>query len=164
LVAGTVGLMLTPIIASEQYPEHKELIDTVAISLGKAMQITNILRDVGQDYLRSRVYLPKQLLEEYGVNLKYVVENGVDEAYKKLIDHLIGIAEDHYNFFYKHIKLFNKDARKAVYFSAVFYQNILIEIIHDNYNNLNKRQFVSSRKKKWLVIWHSIKLKIQGVI
>jgi len=60
-VAGTVGLMLLPIIAKE----NKEAAKASAISLGVAMQITNILRDVGEDLKdNNRVYLPNQILSQ----------------------------------------------------------------------------------------------------
>lgn len=59
-VASTVGLMLLPILAPKT---HREL-EADAISLGIAMQITNILRDIGEDLERKRVYLPKRFYEE----------------------------------------------------------------------------------------------------
>ena len=54
-MAGTVGLMLTPILSYENRHELKDF----SINLGYAMQITNILRDIGEDYKNNRIYLPK---------------------------------------------------------------------------------------------------------
>ncbi|MEU2237620.1 phytoene/squalene synthase family protein, partial [Streptomyces vietnamensis] len=58
-VAGTVGLMLLPILATKNH-QHLHM---YAVQLGVAMQLTNILRDVGEDYQNNRIYLPVDLLE-----------------------------------------------------------------------------------------------------
>ncbi len=55
-VAGTVGELLTPILTSSN-ENNFEQAEEAAIALGKAMQITNILRDVGEDFQNGRIYL-----------------------------------------------------------------------------------------------------------
>lgn len=62
-VADTVGFMLLPIIA----PRKKEQLKEAAIFLGIGMQLTNILRDIGEDKAeRNRIYLPKQVMDQFG--------------------------------------------------------------------------------------------------
>ena len=83
-VAGTVGLMLAPMLKGEKADERYE---SICEDLGIAMQITNILRDVGEDLRnRNRIYLPKSLMKKYGVtkeeleNLS-VVPNSFNKGY-----------------------------------------------------------------------------------
>ncbi|MDP2842706.1 MAG: phytoene/squalene synthase family protein [Acetobacterium sp.] len=64
LVAGTVGLMLCPLLAKPVTSEAEKL----SVELGIAMQLTNILRDVGTDYRLNRIYLPEDLMIALGVN------------------------------------------------------------------------------------------------
>ena len=65
-VAGTVGLMTLPILgAAEGYTEEQAA--EPAIALGIALQLTNILRDVGEDLERGRIYLPLDELAAFGL-------------------------------------------------------------------------------------------------
>ncbi|SUM30895.1 squalene synthase-like protein [Staphylococcus gallinarum] len=67
-MAGTVGELLTPILTSSN-ENNFEQAEEAAIALGKAMQITNILRDVGEDFQNGRIYLSVEKLAQYRVNL-----------------------------------------------------------------------------------------------
>lgn len=139
-VAGTVGLMLLPIIATE----HKNELEEVAIQLGEAMQITNILRDVGEDYQAGRIYLPVSLLAQYPQAIQAIQTNVVNDDFIKAWETLAKIAEENYNYFFESLALFDSDSRKAVANSALFYGEILNVVRKENYNCLTKRQYVSS--------------------
>ncbi len=76
-VASTVGLMLLPILAPKT---HREL-EADAISLGIAMQITNILRDIGEDLERKRVYLPKDFMNEKGYTIEMLYNQEINPAF-----------------------------------------------------------------------------------
>ena len=65
-VAGVVGFMIAPICG---YTGGEQTL-AYALKLGQAMQLTNILRDVGEDLARGRIYLPQDLMAEYGVSSK----------------------------------------------------------------------------------------------
>lgn len=162
-VAGTVGLMLNPILASRRYEKNKELLGEVAIQLGYAMQITNILRDVGQDFASGRLYLPQELLLKYGVTIEEVILGDITPGYQELVENYIEQANRAYAFLEKHICLYNKDARASVYLAAKFYQAILQEIRKGQYDNITKRHFVSDSKKKWLYLYYKLRLWIRGV-
>lgn len=145
--AGSVGLMLIPILASEQYEQNKEKLEDVAISLGKAMQITNILRDVREDLMRQRVYFPNEVIEQYQVNIETLRTGIVTPEYKSMVEGYIDKAKALYKVFYDNIELFDKDAAYPTYLAAKFYEGILDEIRKSGYDNLTKRQFVGKFKK-----------------
>lgn len=139
-VAGTVGLMLLPVIATE----NKNQLKDVAIQLGEAMQITNILRDVGEDYRANRIYLPQDLLSEYPKASEAIETNIVNADFIKVWEGLAKIAEENYAYFFEVIHLFDKDSQKAVANSALFYSEILNVVRKADYNCLTERQYVSS--------------------
>ena len=66
-VAGTVGLMVLPIMGCSEDSTLEEALEP-ALALGVALQLTNILRDVGEDRARRRIYLPQEDLERFGVS------------------------------------------------------------------------------------------------
>ncbi|MEJ7180562.1 phytoene/squalene synthase family protein, partial [Staphylococcus capitis] len=74
-VAGTVGELLTPILTSSN-ENNFEQAEEAAIALGKAMQITNILRDVCEDFQNGRIYLSVEKLAQYRVNLHSIYYEG----------------------------------------------------------------------------------------
>ncbi|MFP6334390.1 phytoene/squalene synthase family protein, partial [Bacillus subtilis] len=82
-VAGTVGELLTPILTSSN-ENNFEQAEEAAIALGKAMQITNILRDVGEDFQNGRIYLSVEKLAQYRVNLHSIYYEGVTPNYIEL--------------------------------------------------------------------------------
>ena len=61
-VAGTVGLMMMPIMGTAEGYTYEEALEP-ALALGVALQLTNILRDVGEDRARQQIYLPQEELE-----------------------------------------------------------------------------------------------------
>lgn len=79
-VAGTVGLMMAPVLGCSDPRAH-----VAASDLGKAMQLTNILRDIREDFERGRIYLPQDELEAFGVSESTISEHRVDEAFKNLM-------------------------------------------------------------------------------
>lgn len=139
-VAGSVGLMLLPIIATE----NKDKLKDVALQLGEAMQITNILRDVGEDYRENRIYIPTDLLSEYPDSINAIKTNVVNDDFISAWESLAKIAEGNYANFFKYLNLFDEDSQKAVGNAALFYGEILNVVRRNGYNCLTKRQYVSS--------------------
>lgn len=74
-VAGTVGEMMAPILGCR---DSRAL--THAVALGKAMQLTNILRDIKEDFLRGRVYLPQDELRRFGVSESQLAQGRMDDG------------------------------------------------------------------------------------
>ena len=141
-VASSVGLMLLPILAPSKHQELKEF----AIQLGYAMQITNFLRDVGEDYLKGRIYIPQETLKKYQVNIDHEFKNGPTESFKTLFNALASQARQYYQYAYDHIDAFSQDVRKPLLYAAKLYEAILDECMTD-YDVLTKKHFVSNDKK-----------------
>ncbi len=139
-VAGSVGLMLLPIIATKNQYKLK----TVAKSLGEAMQFTNILRDIGEDYENNRIYIPLDLLNKFPNAIKSIETNIINDDFIKCWEYLAVIAEKHYEIFFESLHLFDIDSQKAVARSALYYGEILNVVRKNNYDCLNTRQYVSS--------------------
>lgn len=139
-VAGSVGLMLLPIIATE----NKDKLKTVAKSLGEAMQITNILRDIGEDYDNNRIYIPAELLVQFPEAINSIKNKVVNDDFVNCWEYLAKIAEENYDFFFKNLHLFDDDSQSAIAKSALYYGEILNVVRKSKYNCLNKRQYVSS--------------------
>lgn len=145
-VASTVGLMILPIIATQ----NAHLLGPVAVDLGIAMQYTNILRDVGEDFRNKRIYLPKALLMAYSVDLNALKKPSSD--FIALWESLAIIAEQKYKRFMTHANHFDKDSQVAVKRSALFYKSILNAVRKNRYDCLNTRVRVSSLSKVILSI------------
>lgn len=149
LVASSVGNMLLPILAPNS--SNKDLF-VISNDLGIAMQITNILRDVGEDYRNNRIYLPKSLLKDYGVTTLDLSNGVISDNFKKLFDYLANIANTYYDNAYNLIlKLFPKDTKLPLLFSLVVYRGIINECIANNYDVFSKKNSVSKKTKKELI-------------
>jgi len=162
-VAGTVGLMLMPIVASETYNKDSKKLKEVAIELGKAMQITNILRDVRDDLIRRRIYFPNEAIEQHDVKIETLRIGVVTAEYRSLVETYIDLAKEKYKVFYDNVKLFDADSIEAVYIAARFYEGILDEIRKGNYTNITKRHYVSKFRKWFLMRKIKKELKNKGV-
>lgn len=79
-VAGVVGLIMCYVFDLRDTRAHQQ-----AIAMGNAMQLTNILRDVGEDYSRGRIYLPQDEMLAFGVSESDIDENRATRAFKSLI-------------------------------------------------------------------------------
>lgn len=139
-VAGTVGVMLLPVLAEKTNIDLTEQ----AINLGIAMQITNILRDIGEDYqMKNRIYIPQSLLssELYGEqDLKQATINGQFIRIWELLAHR---AEELYDDFSEAIFCFDEDSRFQVLLASKIYRGILNAVRENNYDCFHTRNYVS---------------------
>lgn len=142
-VAGTIGELLTPVLAQKAY--HKEA-DKIGIELGKALQITNILRDVGEDFENNRIYLSQERLNKYGVDIKEIYDKGITEAYIDLWESYATEANRMYENALSHLDYFNREARPIIEVAAKAYQEIL-EVVRKKHYSLHQRAYVSRLKK-----------------
>ncbi len=91
-VASTVGLMLSRILGVPAGPA-----DAFAVDLGLAMQVTNIVRDVQEDAVRGRVYLPATRLAAHGLTPQQVLDGSADpEAVRQVSEELLAMADQYY--------------------------------------------------------------------
>ncbi|MFZ0445343.1 MAG: phytoene/squalene synthase family protein [Bacillus sp. (in: firmicutes)] len=138
-VAGSVGLMLLPIIASESWRTLKQ----PAIDLGIAMQITNILRDIGEDFQeKKRIYLPEMELRRYQYYVEDLNAGIINKSFISLWESLASRAEELYENFYTHVRKFDRDSQVPVYLSALAYRRILNSVRKNDYDCLSKRNYI----------------------
>ncbi len=143
-VASTVGLMLLPILAPGRTAQLKE----GAISLGYAMQITNILRDIGEDFSMGRIYLPEEIMRKYGL-AEEALENGiVSESFIQVWEELAETAEFHYGRAFETIGDYPLSSRLPVKGAALVYREILVTIRSKEYTVFNQKHYVTEDSKQ----------------
>jgi phytoene synthase len=142
LVAATVGLLTAPILGYER-PEALDY----GVQLGRAMQITNILRDVGEDAQMGRIYLPLAELRRFGCTEDGIFSATVDDAWIALMQFQIGRARELYAAAEPGIALLEPDARYTVRLALDLYRKILDAIEANGYDVFSKRAFVPLRDK-----------------
>ncbi len=146
-VASTVGLGMAHILGATSEPA----LDAAA-DLGAAMQLTNILRDVGEDVSFGRFYLPKNTLVEFGLSRSELRElwlagNGPDYRVRRLMRHEIAHARDLYQRGVAGIWLLPPDARLPILIATRLYRRILAVIERNGYDTLRRRASTSRREK-----------------
>ncbi|MCS7235083.1 MAG: phytoene/squalene synthase family protein [Armatimonadota bacterium] len=143
-VAGTVGEMVAPIAGAD------ESWVGAAASLGQAMQLTNILRDVGEDLRRDRVYLPQDLLARFGVREADLWAGRVTPEYQALMCYLDLRARRLYADGLRGLPGLRR-GRAAVAFAALQYRAILDKLRDRGYDNLRERVSLTSAERVRLV-------------
>lgn len=143
-VASSVGNMLNPILAPRG---NEEVLKGISKNLGIAMQLTNILRDVGEDYDNGRLYLPLDLLNKYGVTKDDIKNKRVTNNFINLFNNLKEIALKHYDVALENLGEYPLETRKPLYAAAIIYREILFECQRNNFDVFTKRHAVSPKKK-----------------
>ncbi len=136
-VAGTVGILTTSILG---YQDPLAL--HYASELGVAMQLTNILRDVGEDAQRGRIYLPLEEMERFGYREQELLAGVINPAFARLMQFQIERANSYYQQARAGIALLNEDCHLSIYFSSMLYQGILQRIQRNNYDVFTQRASV----------------------
>lgn len=145
-VAGTVGIMTLPILGTaEGYTEAEAA--KPAEALGIALQLTNILRDVGEDLERGRIYVPQDELARFGLTEDDLFACEVTPKYKEFMKFQIARARDYYSQAKKGIPMLAPGGRLAVQASLDLYSRILNKIELNNYDNFRKRAYTTKLEK-----------------
>ncbi len=142
-VASVVGCWLT-----ELFGVHSGWVLGRAAALGHAMQITNILRDVGEDARSGRFYLPLDLVREHGLDRERITamarQGGpIPDPYKELIERMMAVAESHYREAFEAVPALPAFFQKPVAVAAHVYRGIHGEIRANGYDNLRLRAHTS---------------------
>jgi 15-cis-phytoene synthase len=155
-VAGTVGLMSNSIVGVDprQFtaPWNCGKIDVPikeAVALGIGKQLTNILRDVGEDAERGRIYLPLDELALFGYTEADLLNRVVNDNWRALMKFQIQRARKYYQQAESGISLLSPDVRWPVWAAFLLYQQILDSIERNDYDVFNCRAYVSTPKKLW---------------
>lgn len=147
-VAGTVGLMSVPIMGiAPDSNATTESVYNAALALGVANQLTNILRDVGEDARRGRVYLPQDELAQAGLSDEDIFAGRVTDKWRIFMKKQIQRARKFFDEAEKGVTDLSAASRWPVWASLLLYREILDEIEANDYNNFTMRAYVSKPKK-----------------
>ncbi len=151
-VAGTVGLMTQEVMGLDgayttapwsEAPDTSE----AAVALGIANQLTNILRDVGEDRGRGRIYLPLEDLERFGYGEAELMDGVLNDNWRALMRFQVQRARSWFNRSEAGVRWLAPDARWPVWASLRLYRGILDVIEQVNYDVFNNRAFVPKAGK-----------------
>ncbi len=153
-VASTVGLMSMYIVG---FKTTKAV--PYAIKLGVALQMTNILRDVGEDYRNGRLYLPREELAFYGIQEADIAEGRVTDNWRQFMKFQIDRTRQLYAESWAGVKMLEREGQLAIGAASVFYQGILDEIEKNDYDVFTRRASLSALGKVSRIpsLWFKIK-------
>ncbi len=154
-VAGTVGLMSGAVMGLDTgysfapWDGQKTLTLPAeeAVALGIANQLTNILRDVGEDRGRGRIYLPLEDLELFNYSEQELFDGVLNEQWRSLMKFQIQRARKYYQMAEQGIRALHPDARWPVWSALMLYQGILDVIEKNGYDVFNRRAYVPAPQK-----------------
>ncbi|MFO8237065.1 MAG: phytoene synthase [Prochlorococcaceae cyanobacterium] len=157
-VAGTVGLMtqevmgVDPAYTSAPWSDPPDTSEA-AVALGIANQLTNILRDVGEDRGRGRIYLPLDELERFGYSEEHLLAGVLNDNWRALMRFQLQRAREWFARSEAGVRWLSPDARWPVWTSLRLYRGILDVIEQHDYDVFNRRAFVPRRGKLLDLPW-----------
>jgi len=145
LVAGVVGLLAAGIFG---YRNARTL--EYARSLGTAFQLTNIIRDVGEDARKNRIYLPIDDLQKFGVTAADILHARTSEHFTKLMQFQARRAESYYARAFEALPAEDRRAQRPGLIMAAIYRQLLAEIERDGFKVLTQRTSLTPLRKFWI--------------
>ena len=144
-VASVVGLLAAEIFG---YTDRNTL--KYAHDLGLAFQLTNIIRDVGEDARRGRIYLPLGELALFGVHVNDILDSKESEGFQKLMQFQIDRAQRYYQRALEQLPAADRKAQRTGLIMAAIYRATLEEIIASGCHVLKERVSLTPLHKLWL--------------
>ena len=144
-VASVVGLLAAEIFG---YQDRQTL--KYAHDLGLAFQLTNIIRDVGEDARRGRIYLPIEDLQRFNVPAKDILEARYSDAFRELMAFQAERAEKFYDQAFAQLPAVDRKAQRPGLVMAAIYRTLLREIARDGFMVLDRRTSLTPLRKVWL--------------
>jgi phytoene synthase len=145
LVAGVVGE-----VAANIFGRTQEQTTLYAHKLGLALQLTNIIRDVGEDALRGRIYLPMNELQQFDVKAHEILKRSDSDRFIELMKFQTRRAHDLYDEALQLLPQSDRRAQKPGLMMAAIYRALLREIEHDQFRVLRQRTSLTPLRKMWL--------------
>jgi 15-cis-phytoene synthase len=142
LVASTVGLLVMPVLGTVSPAAAR-----YGVALGRAMQMTNILRDVGEDARMDRIYLPAEDLRRFGCTESAILTGAVDERFRELMRFEIERVRAMYREAEPGIALLAPESRYTVRLALALYRGILGRIEANRYDVFTRRAYVPFHAK-----------------
>ncbi len=141
-VAGTVGLAMAALLGARD-----PVALTYARDLGIAMQLTNVLRDVGEDLLRGRVYLPADEMTRFGYARADLERGVIDERFVELMRFHVGRARHYYDRGVSGLRYLPRDSQFPIAVAARTYAGILTKIERAGFDVFTRRARTGRRDK-----------------
>jgi phytoene synthase len=145
LVAGVVGE-----VAARIFGQSQEETTHYAHQLGLAFQLTNIVRDVGEDALRGRIYLPVNELQQFNVSAKDILERRDSPAFQALMSFQYERAQGLYEQALAALPQADWRSQKPGLMMASIYRTLLVEIQASGFPVLRQRVALTPLRKFWL--------------
>lgn len=144
-VASVVGLLAAEIFGSQDRQTQK-----YAHDLGMAFQLTNIIRDVGEDARRGRVYLPIDELQRFDVPVADILNARQSDNFRRLMEFQIDRAEQYYAQAMAALPAIDRKAQRPGLVMAAIYRTLLEEIKRDGCQVLTQRTSLTPLRKLWI--------------
>ncbi len=144
-VASVVGILSAGIFG---YRDPRTL--QYAADLGMAFQLTNIIRDVGEDARRGRIYLPLDEMQQYGVSAADISQARETAGFKRLMEFQIGRALGFYEQAFAQLPDVDRKSQRAGIIMAAIYRALLDEIRADGCRVLTRRISLTPVRKLWI--------------
>ena len=144
-VAGVVGLM-----AAEIFGYADVATRGYARDLGIAFQLTNIIRDVGEDARRARIYLPQHDLARHGVGAADLLQGVESDGFRALMAEQVARAREWYARALAQLPVSDRAAQRTGLIMAAIYRTLLDEIERSHYAVLNQRIALTPLRKLWI--------------
>ena len=145
LVAGVVGE-----VAARIFGQTDPQTTVYAQTLGQALQLTNIIRDVGEDAMRGRIYLPVNELQQFGVKAQEIISRTYSERFTTLMQFQAARAHGLYDKALALLPAADRRAQKPGLMMASIYRTLLREIESDGFTVLHQRIRLTPLRKLWL--------------
>jgi phytoene synthase len=144
-VASVVGLLAAGIFG---YRDARTL--DYARNLGIAFQLTNIIRDVGEDARKNRIYLPMADLKEFGVPAADLLQARETPQFAKLMAFETERAKQYYASAFSALPASDRKAQRPGLIMAAIYRTLLDEIERDGFHVLAQRTSLTPVRKFWI--------------
>ncbi len=144
-VASVVGLCSVEIF-SYRNPDTLKY----AQDLGLAFQLTNIIRDVGEDARRDRIYLPQDELARFGVSEEDILQSRESDNFRRLMEFQIERAESYYASAFAALPTEDRKNQRSGIIMAAIYRTLLQEIKNDGCHVMRQRVSLTPVRKLWL--------------
>jgi presqualene diphosphate synthase len=150
-VAGAVGHLSVHVFGDSSADAH-----AVADSLGRALQLTNILRDLDEDAQRGRLYLPSEVLERHGIRSTEPLEVLRHPALPAACRDLASLAEAHFARAEQAMARCSRRAMRPAAVMRAFYRAMLEALLRSEWRDPAQRVSLSKPQKLWLVLRHGL--------
>jgi len=148
-VAGAVGMLSVRVFGA-----RSRAADASAVALGEALQLTNILRDLGEDAARGRLYLPRELLEAHGIAPREARAVLADPAAAAVCEELAGRAEARFAQAERWLAACDRATMRPAHIMMAIYRRTLARLRARGWRDLDRPVRLGRTERLWLALRH----------